>query len=125
MKSKNVVPQTMTVLLISIAFMIYPSKAFCQTKTNQMPNDVATILKNSCSACHGDNGSGMPKMMLNVDAWDKYNTDKQAKKADAVCNAITKGSMPPAKYKEANADKVPTNAQKDVVCKWANSFKQQ
>jgi hypothetical protein len=115
------------IIAVAAVLVFSPVNAVSQKKIVQsgysMPDSVATVLRNSCSSCHGDGGSGMAMSKWNFSAWDSYAADKQAKKANAICNAITKGSMPPGSFKKANPGKVPTAAQKQIVCKWAASLK--
>jgi hypothetical protein len=87
-----------------------------------IPDDVMAVLKNSCMACHGQDGKKMAMSMVNFSAWDNYSADKQAKKASAVCNVVTKGTMPPKNYREANPGAVLTDAQKELICKWSKSL---
>jgi hypothetical protein len=117
-----------TVFFISIAafLVISPSKAVSQKKISQsgysIPDNVMGIFRNSCIGCHGEGGNGMAMSMLNFSTWDTYSVKKQAKKASAICNEITKGAMPPASVRDANPGKIPTAAQLEIVCKWANSL---
>jgi len=101
---------------------INPMKAVSQKKTittaNAIPDNVAAILKNSCSSCH-NTGGGMAASVWNFSEWDTYAPKKQAKKATSICNAMNKGSMPPS---SVGKDRIPTKDQKDIVCKWATSL---
>jgi hypothetical protein len=127
MKKVHFVFISMFILSLVAAIVLRPTssasqKNFSQT-TVSIPDSVATILKNSCSGCHGDAGSGMAKSMWNFNAWDTYSAAKQAKKANAICDALTKAIMPPSSFKNANPGKVPTAIQTASICKWAGSLK--
>jgi cytochrome c5 len=127
MKKIHLILVAMFVLAIAAILFINPSKAVSQQKTSQtaysIPDDVAKILKNSCTSCHDNGGNGMAESMWSFSSWGNYSVKKQASKANAICNALTKGSMPPGSFSSSNPDKVPTAAQKDIVCKWAASLK--
>jgi cytochrome c553 len=89
---------------------------------SSIPANVLVIFKNSCMTCHGEGGKGMAMSLVNFSDWDNYPAKKQAKKAKAICNNITSGAMPPASVRTANPDKVPTAAQTEIICNWANSL---
>ena len=113
--------------LTIIAFMVIsPLKSVSQKQTAQsgisIPEDVAKILKNSCTSCHDANSKGTAKLIWNFSVWDTYAVEKQEKKSNAICNAMTKGSMPPSGIKQSNPDKIPTKAQTEIICKWAASL---
>jgi hypothetical protein len=92
------------------------------SKSNGFPENVASILSNSCKGCHGDGGKKMAMSMWNFDKWDTYTKEKQSKKANAICKTITKGSMPPKSVKKSYPDLIPNTAQKEIICNWANSL---
>jgi hypothetical protein len=116
----------MFILCIAGGLVINPSKAVSQQKISgtvySIPDNVAEILNKSCVGCHGEGGNGMAMSAWNFSVWDTYSVKKQAKKAKSICNALTKGSMPPASVRDATPDGVPTAAQTEIVCKWANSL---
>jgi hypothetical protein len=95
-------------------------KTFSQT--GSMPDSVAKVLRNSCINCHNDGGNVMAESKWNFAKWDTYPADKQAKKAASICEAMTKGKMPPNSVRKSTPEKIPTAAQIDMVCKWANSL---
>jgi cytochrome c5 len=92
--------------------------------TSSIPDDLKVIFKNSCMACHSNDGSHMAMTMLNFSDWDNSTPAKQAKKAAAICKMITKGAMPPKSFREANPDAVPTESQKAEICKWSETLTQ-
>ena len=88
-----------------------------------LPDSIHKMVKRACMDCHADDGNFMAKGKINFSTWEKYDADKQASKAQAMCKVLTKGSMPQKKWCENNPKDVPTQAEKDMVCKWANSLK--
>jgi hypothetical protein len=118
----------LAVFMVSLAILfISPYKADSQKKNTRtsysIPDDVAGVLRSSCASCHGSGGNGMAESVWSLTSWDKYSVKKQAKKSESICNAITNGSMPPSYVKQTNPDRVPTAAQTEIVCRWANSLK--
>ena len=114
------------VVSLSAILLIQPSKAVSQKQfimTNPVPDDVKEILKNSCSSCHDLGGKEFAMMAWNLSEWDTYSIKKQARKAKAMCNAITSGKMPPSSESKATPGKVPTAAQLQTICNWATLLK--
>ena len=124
---------TLTVLVGCLMVTVLTPPAFAQTPTktptenneavkpSPFPNDVTAVFKNSCMACHGTNGRALTLSVLNLSKWDEYDADKKAKKAAAICEAVTKGVMPPASYQRSNPTLVLTPAQKESLCKWSQT----
>jgi hypothetical protein len=75
-------------------------------------------------ACHAEGGSHMAMSMLNFSEWGKYDVDKQAKKAGAICYMLSKEKMPPKSFRKSNPDLIPTQAQIDAICKWSEKLNQ-
>lgn len=91
------------------------------TPNFSIPEDVAGVLGKSCISCHSEGGNEMAMMHWNFSTWDKYSEKKQISLAKAICNAMTKGSMPPSWVKQINPDRIPTAIETEMVCKWAGS----
>ena len=88
-----------------------------------LPDSIHKMVQRACMDCHADDGNFMAKGKINFSSWDKYDSDKQAAKAQAMCKVLTKGSMPQKKWCANNPSDVPTQAEKDMVCRWAVSLK--
>lgn len=117
----------MIVFAIAAAISINPYKSATQKPiikpvTAIIPNDVAAILQNSCTSCHGDGGGKLAISMWNFSSWNAYSAKKQYEKSTDMCNAMMDGSMPPPDIRESFPDKIPNAQQIDIVCKWANSL---
>ena len=93
------------------------------SKPNPIPHDLKVIFKNSCMACHSDNGGGMAKAKLNFSKWDTYSQEKQAKKASSIGTVVLKGTMPPKSFIKSHPEVVLSDEQKAAVIKWSESFK--
>jgi hypothetical protein len=88
-----------------------------------LPDSIHKLVQRACMDCHADDGNFMAKGKINFSAWEKYDSEKQYSKAQAICKVLTKGSMPPKKWCANNPNDVPTQAEKDMVCRWAGSLK--
>jgi hypothetical protein len=115
----------LVVLIAGIAAIMFvrPLTASSQKKyvqtTNAIPDNVAQILKKSCTSCHDVSGSGMAPSVWSFSAWNEYPEKKQAKKASAIYRAMSNGTMPPS---SVGKSKIPTAADIEVVNKWATSI---
>jgi hypothetical protein len=88
----------------------------------ELPDSVLKIVQKACMDCHADDGNSMARGKVNFSKWSTYDAEKQAKKASAICKELTKSGMPPKKWCANNPNDVPTQAEKELVCKWANSL---
>jgi hypothetical protein len=127
MKKTHYVLFAMFTITVAAFLFISPYKAVSQKKIAQssysIPENVAEVLKSSCVSCHSEGGNGMAQSMWSFSSWDNYSLKKQASKSKAMCNAITKGSMPPSNVRQMNPSRIPTAKQTEIVCQWANSLK--
>ena len=123
---KNYIRLTIASALFSIAFIANPLQAqTVQTPAdtlNSFPAEVTTVLKKACFDCHTDPGRIMPLEKLNLSKWNEYTSEKQVSKANAMCDEVTKGKMPPSKYREKNPDKVPTADDLKILCDWVKAM---
>jgi hypothetical protein len=87
-----------------------------------LPDSIKAFVQKTCMDCHADNGSFMAKGKVNFSVWESYDAEKQVNKAKAICKELAKGSMPPGKWCKNNPGAVPTQAQVNMVCHWANSL---
>ncbi|MGD0710686.1 MAG: heme-binding domain-containing protein [Bacteroidales bacterium] len=125
MKKAHLFLLAMLVLSVAAVLAISPIKAAGHktfSQTGSIPDSVAKVLRNSCASCHNDGGNVMAMSKWSLSKWDTYSADKQAKKASSICDAMTKGKMPPNSVRKSTPEKIPTTAQIDMVCKWANSL---
>lgn len=110
------------VLLFNPQTVIGSKKSAANGPGTALPDSIHKMVQRACMDCHADDGNFMAKGKINFSNWDKYDADKQADKAKAMCKVLTKGSMPPKKWCTNNPNDVPTQAEKDMVCKWATSL---
>jgi len=88
-----------------------------------IPDGVMKIAEKSCVKCHTLPGNGMALMHVNLSNWDKYSPEKQATKAKAMCNMVTKDRMPPKRFRKNNPESVLTNKEIKTICNWAQSLR--
>ena len=87
-----------------------------------LPDSIHKLVQKACMDCHADDGNFMAKGKINFSSWEKYDSEKQIGKAKAMCKDLTKGAMPPKKWRANNPGNVPTQAEVDMVCRWANGL---
>ena len=87
-----------------------------------MPDSVKNVIQKAYMDCHSNSGSFLAKGKVNFSIWETYDADKQAGKAKAICKELGSGSMPPGKWRKNNPGAVPTQAQVDMICHWANNL---
>jgi cytochrome c5 len=112
------------VLLITCtSWVLMGRKSSVSPDANQaIPEDVKAVFNASCIPCHGTGGKKMATSIVDLSNWDKYSPDTQAKKAAKICNAATKGFMPPKAFREANPNAIPTTEQRELICKWSQTL---
>ena len=88
-----------------------------------LADSIMKIVKVSCMDCHADGGYGMACAHVNFSKWSSYSPAKQADKANDISKVMSKGSMPPKKFRDNNPGKVPTQAQITTISNWAKSLK--
>ena len=119
---KNLMRFSFTIALLIIVCVVNPLKA--QTTDNSsdtlkaIPADVLNVLKKFCFDCHSEPGKTMAKTHLNFTKWKGYSDEKKTSKVKAMCEEVTKGKMPPKKYRENNPDAVPTAEELKILCDW-------
>ena len=113
-------------VLFLTALIVNPVSAQTAAKASgdhkPIPADVMKIAEKACVNCHTEPGNGMALMHVNLTNWDKYSPEKQADKAKAMCNMVTKDKMPPKKFRENHPDAVPTKDEIKSICDWAESL---
>ncbi|MCX6307039.1 MAG: heme-binding domain-containing protein [Bacteroidetes bacterium] len=128
MKKIALVSLLATSVLFAVAIVMNPQTASGSKKTNAggpgtaLPDSIHKIVQKACMDCHSDDGNFMAKGKINFSAWEKYDSEKQISKAGAMCKVLTKSSMPPKKWRANNPNDVPTQAEIDMVCKWAKGL---
>lgn len=108
-----------TFIVSLLTFLSINAVVSAEQTPKPIPEDVLSILNNSCGKCHNQGGSGAALANLNLTKWDNYDAVKQAKKAEAICRTITTEKMPPKSFLKKNPQAALTDQQKTIVCNWA------
>lgn len=116
------------VACLAIFIVLNPSPATGSGKASSsgpgtsLPDSVYKVVQKACMDCHSDDGSGMARGKVNFSQWQSYDQEKQMKKAADICKELTKSGMPPKKWRANNPNDIPTQAETDMICKWAKSL---
>jgi hypothetical protein len=125
MKKLTSIVLTVASVLFITALILSPVTGQSGSKNagrNPISNDVMKIAVKTCEYCHAEPGNPMALMHLNLSNWDKYSPEKQAAKAKAMCEMVTKDKMPPKSYRKNHPDEVMTEKDDNKICDWALSI---
>ena len=128
MKSSSRLTILVAVLLMSVFTSLKPAQAQeaqpVADTLNAMPPEVLVILKKGCFDCHAEPGKTMALTHVNFTKWNEYTAEKQISKARGICEQVTKGEMPPKKYREYNPLGVHTAEELKILCDWVGKFQE-
>jgi uncharacterized membrane protein len=126
MKNLVIVSAVICSLMVLMAISANPLMAQSDQKVkavvSTIPEQVQKIIDKSCVNCHTEPGKTLALSHINFLKWDQYSIDKQVSKAKAMCNEVSKGKMPPKKFRENNPDAIPTSDEIKIICDWAESY---
>ena len=91
--------------------------------SDALPDDVMRIVNKTCVHCHAEPGSFMAISHFNLSKWNEYSMKKQANKAQAMCSKVTKGKMPPKKFRNDHVSDIPTKNEINTICEWSQSLR--
>jgi hypothetical protein len=109
------------------------------SKRLNVPPDVENVLKRSCYDCHSNQTTwpwyssvapiswlvaddvkrGREKM--NFSEWGNLSSSKQSIRLESICEEITDNEMPLKPYLLLHRDAELSQADKDLLCNWANN----
>jgi hypothetical protein len=92
------------------------------SKGNPIPENVSKIAQKTCVKCHAEPGNAMALSHVNLTKWAEYSPEKQAEKAEKMCNMVTKGKMPPKNFRKEHPDVLPTPEEVKTICDWSQSL---
>ena len=112
------------ICLFAFAFLPEPAKGVTGNAGDNpvLPDSVLSIVNKSCMDCHGDDGSGMAKSKVNFSKWATYDAKKQASKAEDISKEVSKGKMPPGKWRKNNPDNIPDTNDARILSNWAKAL---
>ncbi|MCK5774800.1 MAG: heme-binding domain-containing protein [Bacteroidales bacterium] len=89
-------------------------------KTIQFPDNVQAILDQSCYGCHNsESKSMMGRKKLSFDKLNGLKTHKAIGKLSAIAESVLDGDMPKKKAIKKNPSLALTDAQAEILVKWA------
>jgi hypothetical protein len=109
-------------LFITVNQVSAQSSQMGNEKGKPIPQNVLKTVEKSCMNCHSENGNFMAESKINLSKWKEYSTEKQAVKAQAMCQKISKGEMPPKKYRKKHPENIPTSDDIKIICEWSQSL---
>ncbi len=108
-------------------------------KVYTVPNNIATILQNSCYDCHSNNTNyrwydyiqpartmvehhiSNAKKELNFSEWGNYSSRKQQNKLDRIIKQIKANEMPLPSYTFIHSSAKLSNTDKEQLINWLNN----
>lgn len=125
MKNKILI---MIIALLAIGLFIAaqsstpPAQAAVSDIDSDFPDEIVTILKQSCFDCHSsDAGNVKAKAALNFSKWDDYKVTKKINKLTGIAEQVKAKDMPPGKYLDKNPDAVLSDEQITLLTSWASA----
>lgn len=110
-------------------------------KTMQIPPNVETTLSRACNDCHSSkttwpwysNVAPISWMLgehvkdgrgeLNMSEWATYSAKKKRRKLQEICEQVNKKEMPISSYLWLHPDAKLSDADRNLLCDWANAEK--
>ncbi|MFC2111996.1 heme-binding domain-containing protein [Bacteroidota bacterium] len=88
-------------------------------KESDIPSEVASILENSCYACH-TTGAKAEDAVKAVDfkKWSAYKKTKKVGILNDIQEVVKEGMMPPGKFVDRNPEKALSDEDREVIVKW-------
>lgn len=89
-------------------------------KTIEIPENVQTILDNSCYGCHNsDSKNQKSRDKLSFDKLNSIKTYKAIGKLTDIADVINEGDMPPKKFLAKYPERALSDDDKEVLKNWA------
>lgn len=106
-------------------FMLSVRGVICQDTPRSavpLPDNINSIVSNSCMPCHSSKGGTLSKSKLNFNEWTNYSAEEQKTKAEKMYKELKKKEMPPKDARKENPEIIPTKEQIRIIKDWAASF---
>ena len=111
--------QLVLLLATGILFLFFQSFRPEPPSESVFPDEISTILKNSCYDCHtAANGSEKALKAVDFEQWDQYRLTKQIGLLGDIGKVLEEGKMPPGKYLEKKPDAKLSEAQIKLLADW-------
>ena len=111
--------QFIGLLLGGMALLVFLSFNEGRSGDQDIPEEIAGILKSSCYDCHSK-GAKSDKALKAVqfDLWEDYRLTKKIGLLAEIAEVVEEGDMPPKKYLEQKPDRKLTDIQKKQLVEW-------
>lgn len=111
--------QLVLLLATGILFVFFQSFRPELPSESVIPDEISTILKNSCYDCHtAAKGSEKSLKAVDFEQWDQYRLTKQIGLLGDIGKVVEEGKMPPGKYLEKKPDAKLSEAQVKLLADW-------
>jgi len=108
----------------------------------KMPEPVKRVVERSCANCHSNdtdwpwysyvapaswmvaNDVHRARAKLDFSTWGDYSAEKREEKLEEICEQVTNGDMPDAKYLLVHRSARMAPAERDAVCQWTEDSRQ-
>ena len=111
--------QLILLLACGILFLFFQSFSPEITSEDVFPDEISTILKNSCYDCHtAATGSEKALKAVDFEQWDQYRLTKQIGLLGDIGKVVEEGKMPPGKYLEKKPAAKLSEAQQKLLADW-------
>jgi len=127
MKNLFLVFAVSAITLSILSFTEGKDKTIPQKSNNdtsfEIPDNVQTIIDNSCYGCHNiESSSTKGKMKLKFDKMPEMKTGKLVGKLSKISKSITKGKMPPEKAVKKHPEMALSKEDAATLTTWANDL---
>ncbi len=114
-------PALAIVLFIAAQQPSAPAQAAPEDIELGWPEEVMTLLEQSCFDCHTDDmGSLKSRSRLNFSKWEDYKLSKKIGKLENISEEVKEKKMPPEKYLKDYPDRALSDEEITVITNWAN-----
>lgn len=125
---KRLLPFLFSACIIAIisAFSISDTSEIQESKNYEIPENVNTILDQSCIMCHNkDSKNTKSKAKLKLDELDDLSKSKMISKLSKIAKEVNKGDMPPEKFTSKYPEKALSEEDKSTLIAWAKNYAQE
>jgi hypothetical protein len=121
MLNKKILPITLAFFLVT-GLVAYSAEKPSETKEVAMPDNVKTIIENSCFGCHNtDSKNDKAKEALDLKTMGELSKSKMIHALREINEVVEENEMPPEKFLAKYPDKKLSEEDKKVLMEWAKS----
>ena len=121
MLNKKILPITLAFFLVT-GLVAFASEKPSETKDAAMPDNVKTIIENSCFGCHNtDSKNDKAKEALDLKTMSELSNSKMIKAYREIAEVVEENEMPPEKFLDKYPDKKLSEEDRKVLMEWAKN----